>query len=126
MVQLLVKFLKYKGASGRDANIDRLMQIREFHRDQMKKASALIKVLQDEKHSERKRVFRAEKIKANGKGGIKQRGRKERWPGRCIACLKRFLQEPGGPVHNVRLCQATQREIKSKGAFVRKCFSKKK
>ena len=59
MVKISAKFLRYTGAAGRDAKISRLMAIGEYHRDEMRKATALIKVLQDEKHSERKRLFRA-------------------------------------------------------------------
>ena len=42
-----------------------------------------------------------------GKGTPKEvRGRKARCAGKCLACVKRFHGEPGGPAHVRDLCGA--------------------
>ena len=40
------------------------------------------------------------------------RGRPQRWPGLCAACMKRFFDEEGGPRHLRRLCKKTKRHIR--------------
>ena len=49
-----------------------------------------------------------EKQVARAKVGSDPRGRKQRFPGRCMACCKRWLGEPGGCAHDLKLCAKTQ------------------
>ena len=52
------------------------------------------------------------------------KGRCRRAPGRCRACIMRFLKEVGGPAHNRALCFATQAEIAKEPESVRQRFRK--
>ena len=49
--------------------------------------------------------------KVKGKTVVRSRGRPERWPGLCPACMRRHLGEPGGGKHLQRLCDLTQKHI---------------
>ena len=65
----------------------------------------------------KKQTVKAEKEK-------KAVGGPRRAPGRCRACIMRFLKEAGGPAHNRALCFVTQAEIAKELESVRKRFGK--
>ena len=63
-----------------------------------------------------KMVLRArEKRVARKKIGSDGRGRKARFPGKCMACCKRWLGEPGGCAHNLKLCAKSKCFLKKGG-----------
>ena len=57
-----------------------------------------------------------DKLKMAKKGPLpdhRPRGRPARWPGLCHACMRRHVEEPGGPPHLRSLCARTQAHIKN-------------
>ena len=70
--------------------------------------SAEIRVLSDKRRM-------LERQAARKRLGQDTRGRKQRFVGRCKACCMRWLNEPGGPAHETKLCLATKRWLKRGG-----------
>ena len=115
-------FLRCSGAKSRLKKMEALKRERDYHRMKAAEATAALKVLFDQEMSMKRKLFRQQ-----AKGGPKKRrGRASRWPGHCLACLMRFLQEPGGPRHIQGVCGATQKIISRRRAWVLKTFSKSK
>ena len=114
--------LRCSGAKSRAKKMETLKKERDFHRMEAAEATAALKVLFDQEMSMKKKLFRQE-AKNDQK---KRRGRASRWPGRCLACLMRFLKESGGPRHNKSLCGISQKIISQRGAWLKKTFSKEK
>ncbi len=118
-----------------DAKVAKYTKIREWHKDEARKASAVLKVLQEKRQGAMKKAFRhvAAEAAAAAAGGRPVRaigdrlqvGRKERWPGHCLTCLMRHLGEPGGGPHHVKsICAKTQVVLKARPAWVTKTFRK--
>ena len=108
-----------------EKKIKKALALREKHRDEARKASALLKVLYDKQRAARKQSFRASMTKKVGGvlqkvGAPAKRGRKERWPGHCLACLMRHLKEDGGPRHIKSVCAKTKATIKASPRWVKR------
>ena len=113
-----------------DVQIKKAIKKRDFHKNEVRKQSALLKVLLDKRQAAlKKKIRKIATKKAKSVGGaisrVRCRGHPQRWPGHCLSCLMRYLKEPGGPKHDRTLCEKTQKVIKSRPQWVTKTFRKR-
>ena len=97
---------------------------RAKHRAALAQLNAQHRAWAERARAVRQRLARThirEKLVAKGGGGEQKvkkklgRGRPERWPGLCYACMMRHFKEAGGPGHRRSLCQKTEKYIKTLG-----------
>ena len=53
-----------------------------------------------------------QKLVPEKKPKVPRAGRPVRWPGMCKACCMRHFGEAGGPMHDKKLCESTQKLLK--------------
>ena len=96
-----------------DSKLARLEKRRTAVKKQLQSLTAQITVLNGQRR-------RALQKKARQRGRVKEKklGRSFRCPGRCLACVKRFNGEPGGPAHVRALCKATKSFLKRNGGHM--------
>ena len=92
--------------------MDKARKAQSVEKDKLMKANALVRVLTERLRSDEKKAAR-NKLACGGSDPVVGRsGPKERFPGMCLPCCKRWLGEAGGFKHVKVKCVKTEAFLK--------------
>ena len=81
--------------------------------ERIKRLSAILRQTRSEKAALVSKRRAAEKREGRTKVEGERRGRGEKYPGHCLACVYRILGKPGGKAHNRSRCAFTKNTPKT-------------